>query len=145
MAQCSSPSLLASGNAPVVKPFLGVMPPQTANTPVAIALSPSGALLSNILIRIDVAGAETFGISGVTFGGDTVIASKMPLIALTTGAPVGAVQGNPVAASALTTGNYMIPRDAGADIFASLIFTKSLAVQIGTAAVSCAYDQQANL
>lgn len=144
MAQCSTPEL-RNGNQPIVKPFLGVMAPATAATPVSIALQPSAALLSDILIRIDVAGAETFGVSALTFGGDTVTAAKLPLIALTTGAPVGAVQGNPVAASALTSGNYMIPRDAGADIFASLIFTKSAGVQIGSAAVSCAYDLQGNL
>jgi len=134
MAQCINPELRASGNQPVVKAFLGSLAPATAAATGTVTLSPSGALLSDIMIRLDVAGGETYSISATTFGGDTVTAATLPLIKVS--------DGNPVTATGLATGYYMIPVDRGGSTFASLIFTKSSTVQIGSASVSCAYDQQ---
>lgn len=137
MAQCFTPELRSSGNLPVVSAFLASLPPATATATGTVTLNPSGALLSDILIRLDVAGAETYSISGKTFGGDTVAAAAFPLTQVTTG--------NPIAATALASGYYTVPVDRGGSIFQSIIFTKSAAIQIGSASVACAYDVQGNL
>jgi len=135
--QLVAPELRSMTNAPAAKIFLSSLVPATAAATGTVSLNPSGALLSDILIRIDVAGAEVYALTAKTWGGDTVTAATLPLIDVATG--------NPIAATALASGYYSIPADRGGSIFQSIIFTKSSTVQIGSASVAVAYDQQGNL
>jgi hypothetical protein len=128
------PEIRNMTNAPAAKTFLASLAPVTAAALGTVTLQPSGALISDIVIRVDVAGAETVAITATTFGGDTVTAATLPLINLATG--------NPILATLLVTGNYAIPCDRGGSTFQSLIFTKSAAIQIGSASVAVAYDVQ---
>ncbi len=139
MAQVSTPQLRSSGNAPVVVPFLGLLGPATAanfGAATGIALNPSEGLVSDIVIKL-VTTAETTAISAKDWGGATIAAANLTVLNATTG--------RQVVASALASGTYIIPINQGAGVIQSLIFTKSAAVNAGTAIVSCAYDQQANL
>lgn len=131
------PEIRNMTNAPAAKTFLSSLAPATAAATGTVTLQPSGALISDILIRLDVAGAETYSISATTFGGDTVTAATLPLIAVSTG--------NPITASSLPSGYYTIPCDRGGSTFQSLIFTKSSTVQLGSVSVAVAYDAQGNL
>lgn len=137
MAQVSTPQLRSSGNAPFVVPFVGLLGPSTAanfGAAAGIALNPSEGLVSDILIKL-VTTTETTAISAKDWGGSTVTAVEV----------INEATGNPVSATALATGTYRIPMDRGGALYQSLIFTKSAAVNAGTAVVSCSYDQQANL
>jgi len=123
----------------VVVPFLGLLGPATAanfGAATGIALQPSEGLVSNIVIKL-VTTTETTAISAKDWGGSTIAAANLLVLDASTG--------REVAASALATGTYILPVDKGAGVIQSLIFTKSAAVNAGTAIVSCAYDQQANL
>jgi len=137
MAQVSTPQLRSSGNAPVVVPFLGLLGPATAanfGAATGIALNPSEGLVSDIVIKL-VTTTETTAISAKDWGGSTITAVLV----------LDASTGREVSATALATGTYIIPHDKGAGVYQSLIFTKSAAVNAGTAVVSCSYDQRANL
>lgn len=139
MAQVSSPQLLSSGNAPVVVPFVSLLGPSTAanfGAAAGIALNPSEGLLSDIYIKL-VTTTETTAISAKDWGGATIAAANLLVVDASTG--------RQSTAAALATGTYYLPLDAGAGVIQSLIFTKSAAVNAGTAIVSCSYDQQANL
>ena len=140
MAQVSTPQLRSSGNAPVVVPFLGLLGPATAanmGAAAGIALNPSEGLVSDILVKMVLNGGETMAISAKDWGGATIAAANLLV--------VDAATGRQSTAAALATGTYYLPLNAGAGVIQSLIFTKSAAVNVGTAIVSCAYDKQANL
>lgn len=133
------PQLRSSGNTPLVRVLTTLLGPSTAanfGAATGVALEPSNGLLSRITINL-VTTAETTAISATDWGGATIAAANLLVI--------NAANGRQVAASALATGTYYIPLNQGAGVLRSLIFTKSAAVNAGTAVVSCAYDQQANL
>ena len=137
MAQVIIPELRASGNLPICKTITSMLGPATAanfGAAAGIALQPSKALLSDITIIL-VTTTETTAISAKDWGGSTITAVEV----------INASTGNPVSATALASGTYYIPADRGAGLYQSLIFTKSGAVNAGTAVVSAAYDLNANL
>lgn len=137
MAQLFTPELRSSANIPFCKTITSLLGPATAanfGAAAGVALQPSAALLSDITIVL-VTTTETTAISAKDWGGSTIAAVEV----------VNAATGNPVSATALASGTYTIPADRGASLYQSLIFTKSAAVNAGTAVVSAAYDLQGNL
>lgn len=134
-----SAELRSSANQPIVACTLGLLGPSTAadfGTAAGVALKESSALCGDIMIKL-VTDTETTAISALDWGGSTVTAATLYVIDESTG--------NPISASALASGTYRIPLDAGAGLFQSLIFTKSAATNAGTVVVSAPYQLNANL
>lgn len=129
--------LRSSANLPIVSCTLGMLGPSTAanfGAAAGIALKESSALMGDIMIKL-VTTTETTAISATDWGGSTVTAVTV----------IDDSTGNPVSATALASGTYRIPVDAGAALYRSLIFTKSAAVNAGTAVVSAPYQLNANI
>lgn len=122
----SAPEARLACNQPGVKLTGGLLSSTAANMGAAagIALPESSAILGDIVIQT-VTTAETIAVSGKDRGGATITAVEV----------INAATGNPVSATALASGTYYIPADRGANLYQSLIFTKSAAVNAG--AVSC--------
>lgn len=126
-----------SANLPIVACTLGMLGPSTAadfGAAAGIALKESRALMGDIMIKL-VTTTETTAISATDWGGSTITAVTV----------IDDSTGNPVSATALASGTYRIPVDGGATVYRSLIFTKSAAVNAGTAVVSAPYQLNANL
>lgn len=139
MAVTGSAELRSSANLPLVQCTLGLLGPSTAanfGTAAGVALKESSALVGDIMIKL-VTDTETTAISAKDWGGSTITAATLYVIDDSTG--------NPISAASLASGTYRIPIDAGAGLFQSLIFTKSAAVNAGTAVVSAPYQLNANI
>lgn len=137
MSVVGSAELRSSANLPLVQCTLGLLGPATAanfGAAAGIALKESSALVGDIMIKL-VTTTETTAISAKDWGGSTITAVTV----------IDDSTGNEVSATALATGTYRIPVDKGAGLYQSLIFTKSAAVNAGTAIVSAPYQLNANI
>jgi len=137
MSVTGSAELRSSANLPLVQCSLGLLGPATAanfGAAAGVALKESSALMGDILIKL-VTTTETTAISAKDWGGSTVTAVTV----------IDDSTGNEVSATALATGTYRIPVDKGAALYQSLIFTKSAAVNAGTAVVVAPYQLNANI
>lgn len=137
MSVVGSAELRSSANLPLVQCTLGLQGPATAanfGAAAGIALKESSALVGDIMIKL-VTTTETTAISAKDWGGSTITAVTV----------IDDSTGNEVSATALATGTYRIPVDKGAGLYQSLIFTKSAAVNAGTAVVSAPYQLNANI